>query len=277
MSSSPQRSPKSAVIGTLRNSGIVSEDSTLPAKPGDASIAAPFVYRGDTIRCVTLLVRSGRAALALVIQMYKILAVNSLITAFSLSVMTLRGVKLGDSQTAVEAVLMSIVSFMFSRFPPAKNLPTGTKFQPVSSVFRPSVMMSIFGQSLLHLALLAHGQFQLLDQTVETIDLDAKFSPSLANTIAFLQLWSAHLSSMVANFEGPPSLPSLQSSRPVVVLVGSMIITILLLSSGLLSGDFLELVEIENEVAMKLVMLVLGHIAGGICIGVGIRNFFERP
>jgi len=268
---------QSTISQKLRNTGIVG-DSSLPAKPGDASIAAPFAYRGDTIRCVPLLVRSGRAALALMIQNYKILAVNSLITAFCLSVLTLRGVKLGDSQTAVEALLLSVLSFMFSRFPPAKSLPVDNgKFRPVKSVFQLSVMVSIFGQALLHLVLLAYGQFIVTPTDLGVIELDKKFEPNIGNTVAFLQLWSAHLSSTIANFEGPPSLPSLTSSRPVIVLIIGMVSTILLLAGGLLPGDLLELVDIEPAIAQDLVKLVLTHIGGGLLIGVGIRKFLERP
>ena len=46
---------------------------------------------------MTVILRGGRATLAAVVQLYKILALNSLITAFGLSVLTLDGVKLGDA------------------------------------------------------------------------------------------------------------------------------------------------------------------------------------
>jgi len=272
------RSGKSSIVQKLKNSGIIAEQSTLPSKPGDASIAAPFAYRGDTIRCVPLVIRSGRAALALVIQNYKILAVNSLITAFCLSVLTIRGVKLGDTQTAIEALFLSVLSFMFSRFPPAKTLPTDNgQFRPVCSVFQPSVMVSIFGQALLHLGLLTYGQFHVTPTDMSNVDLDEKFEPSIANTCAFLQLWAAHLSSTIANFEGPPSLPALTSSRPVIVLIVGMVGTIFLLASGLLPGDFLELVPIDPIVSESIVKLLAGHLIGGIAIGFSIRKFLERP
>jgi cation-transporting ATPase 13A1 len=274
MSSTSQDTSGSAVVKKLKNSGIVSDVSSLPSRPGDASIAAPFTYKGDTIRCVPLLVRSGRAALALIIQMYKILAVNSLITAFCLSVLTLKGIKLGDTQTAIEALVMSVISFMFSRFPPSKNLPQET-FKPVYSVFQTSVVVSIFAQAGLHLILLAYGQFGL-SRIVDT-NVDEKFEPSLANTVAFLQLSAAHLSSMIANFEGPPSLPSIFASRPVMVLVLLVTTCLVLFASGLLPGDMIELVHIEPSMGMEIVQLVIAHLLGGVGIGYSIRIFFERP
>lgn len=246
--------------------------SQLVAKPGDASIAAPFAHRGDTIICVPLLVRSGRASLALVIQMYKTLAVNSLITAFCLAVLTLHGVKLGDTQTAIEAFFMSILSFMINRFPPAKILPNAS-FKPVSSVFTVSVLVSIFAQSMLHLILLSYGQSQI--ERPEKIDIDAKFAPSAANSMAFVQLFAAHISACIANFEGPPSLPWLFSSRPVVVFLLSSVGVVFILAAEAipdLNSSF-ELVPLGSHILVSLTAI---HLVGGAAIGYLIRRVFER-
>lgn len=67
-------------------------------KLGDASIASPFTHTGDTIKGVLTVLRCGRVTLSVVMQMYKIMAINSLISAFGLSVLTLQGVKFGDMQ-----------------------------------------------------------------------------------------------------------------------------------------------------------------------------------
>lgn len=258
--------------GPLPQTPLEEDLLQLVARPGNASIAAPFAHRGDTIRCVPLLVRSGRASLALVIQMYKTLAVNSLITAFCLAVMTLYGVKLGDTQTAFEALFMSILSFMMNRFPPARTLPTAS-FKPVSSVFTVSVLVSIFAQSMLHLILLSYGQSQI--ERREKIDIDAKFAPSSANSMAFVQLFAAHISACIANFEGPPSLPSLFSSRPVVVfLVASVGMVFILAAEAMpdLNSSF-ELVPLGSDI---LVSLTAMHLVGGAAIGYLIRRVFER-
>ena len=255
--------------------GPMDEDlSGLTAKPGDASVAAPFAYRGDTIRCIPLLIRSGRASLALVIQMYKILSVNSLITAFALSVMTLKGVKLGDAQTAVEALLMSVLSFMMSRFPPSKNLPN---FKPVESVFKPSILVSIFAQAALHVILVWIGQ-SLVPTPDGPIDIDAKFVPSLANTVAFIQLFSAHVATCVTNFEGPPSLPELRSNRPVVVILTVAIGLIVCMATEVMDdvNASLELVAMGPLGGYPMVTLVAGHLIGGLALGYSIRTIFER-
>ncbi|CAE7326912.1 Atp13a1, partial [Symbiodinium necroappetens] len=50
---------------------------------GDASIASPFTYKGDSIKCSIQVLRSGRATLCSVLMMYKIMGLNSILSAFA--------------------------------------------------------------------------------------------------------------------------------------------------------------------------------------------------
>merc|ERR1719276_259171 len=89
---------------------------------GDASIASPFTYKGDSIKCTMHILRCGRATLSTVLMMYKIMGLNSVLSAFAMSVLTLDGVKLGDSQTTAESLFVSCCFFLVSRSTPSKNL-----------------------------------------------------------------------------------------------------------------------------------------------------------
>lgn len=74
-------------------------DGTVPLlKPGDASMASPFTVRALDVMPTTDVIKQGRCTLVTTVQMFKILGLLSLSSAYSLSVLSLAGVKLGDIQ-----------------------------------------------------------------------------------------------------------------------------------------------------------------------------------
>lgn len=77
------------------------DDQDVPlVKPGDASMAAPFTAKHDSVMPCTDLIKQGRCTLVSTVQMFKILGLMSLSSAYSLSVMYLQGVKIGDVQVS---------------------------------------------------------------------------------------------------------------------------------------------------------------------------------
>ena len=80
---------------------------------GDASVASPFTYRGTSISCCKQIALQGRCTLVTMLQIYKILGVNCLVTAVTLSRLTINGVKQGDTQlTAVGLVVAALFFFV---------------------------------------------------------------------------------------------------------------------------------------------------------------------
>lgn len=81
-------------------------------------IISPFHHTDEAfVDCfpVTHIIRQGRCTLVATIQMYKILALNCLITAYSLSVQYLDGIKFGDYQVTITGMLMSVCFLCISR------------------------------------------------------------------------------------------------------------------------------------------------------------------
>ncbi len=82
-------SSAAAMVGQLED---LEMDELPMVKIGDASVAAPFTSKMPSIRSCVDIVRQGRCTLVTSIQMYQILALNCLISAYSLSVLYLDGV-----------------------------------------------------------------------------------------------------------------------------------------------------------------------------------------
>ena len=83
---------------------VYSNDDAQIVRLGDASIASPFTSKSSSIRVIMKLIRQGRCTLVTTIQVYKILGINCLITAYYLSSLFVHGVKNGDQQLTISGV-----------------------------------------------------------------------------------------------------------------------------------------------------------------------------
>ena len=232
---------------------------------GDACVAAPFTARASKdLRCVTLLLRSAAATEAAVRQSYRTMGINALVGAFSFSVLTLNGVKLGDFQTSVEAFAVSVLSFLCSRVPPSAQLPP----QQTSHVLGARSLFSLTLQAALHAVLLSYGQWLMPVNDKVGNFLDKPFQPSAANSLAFCQIAAAHCFAFAANFEGAPALPSLREVKSVWNFLLFILFTLLLATSQVFPplNDLLGLHALPDEVVMKALLLVLGHSLGPLVI-----------
>eukprot|EP00930_Biecheleria_cincta_P040191 TRINITY_DN27558_c0_g1_i1.p1 TRINITY_DN27558_c0_g1~~TRINITY_DN27558_c0_g1_i1.p1 ORF type:complete len:1200 (+),score=249.31 TRINITY_DN27558_c0_g1_i1:136-3735(+) len=201
-----------------RNNGQITRevmDQAPIVRLGDASIASPFTHKGESIKCGLNVLRCGRATLCSVLMMYKIMGLNSILSAFAMSALTLDGVKLGDSQTAVESIFTSMCFFLVSRSSPAKQL---AKQQPISSVFAWPVMLTLAVQLVIHVFVLYSGwQLSTSHRSKDfKRDLEGEFEPNLTNTVVFLLMASMHASSFLANYDGHPFMQPLSANKPLM-------------------------------------------------------------
>ena len=107
---------------------------------GDACIAAPFTYKYSSLKSTKRIIRQGRSTLTTTFQMYKILSLNSLISAYTMSALYLDGVKMGDYQATFLGLGVSVLFMMLSFAKPVKDL---YKERPPTSIFHWSLVVSV--------------------------------------------------------------------------------------------------------------------------------------
>lgn len=198
------------LLGSLNQLEEENEAPTL--KLGDASVAAPFTSKLANVSTVTNIIRQGRCALVSTIQMYKILALNCLISAYSLSVIYLAGVKFGDGQATVSGLLISVCFLSISRGRPVQKL---SKERPQPGIFNIYIMGSILGQFAVHIATLIYitGEIYKLEPREPKPDLEKEFAPSLLNTGIFLLQLAQQVSTFAVNYQGLPFRESIKDNK----------------------------------------------------------------
>mmetsp|Transcript_126796 Transcript_126796/g.370660 ORF Transcript_126796/g.370660 Transcript_126796/m.370660 type:complete len:1214 (-) Transcript_126796:94-3735(-) len=230
---------------------------------GDASIASPFTYKGDSVKCSLNILRCGRATLSTVLMMYKIMGLNSVMSAFAMSVLTLDGVKLGDGQTAMESLFTSACFFLVSRSAPAKQL---AKQQPTCSVFAWPVLLALALQLVVHMSVLLAGWQLARSYRSQDFkrDIEGEFEPNLTNTMVFQLMAAMHASSFLANYEGHPFMQPLTANKALVYSLGGFIVIIFMTALEVLPdlNSGLSLVASPDDAfrqrALVLVVLDIG-------------------
>ncbi|WVF71386.1 hypothetical protein IAT40_006190 [Kwoniella sp. CBS 6097] len=251
------------------------EDQEVPQiKLGDASCAAPFTSKLSNVSAITNIIRQGRCTLVATIQMYKILALNCLITAYSLSVQYLDGIKFGDYQVTITGMLMSVCFLCISRAKPVEKL---SKERPLGNIFNFYVLLSVLAQFAIHIVALVYitGLSKSIEDRGE-IDLEKKFEPSLLNTAIYLLGLSQQVSTFVLNFQGRPFREGIRENGPLWYgLAGASAVAY----SG--ATDFfpelnrwLQLVEMTDMFKIKLTVSMILDFVGCYVVEKGCKILF---
>lgn len=189
------------------------EESTPIVRLGDASVAAPFTSKISTIQAVCNIIKQGRCTLVTTMQMYKILALNSLISAYGLSVLHLEAVRYGDFQATISGMLLASCFLFLAKAEPVKRL---APRRPQPTIANWYVLSSVLLQFLLHLLALSSTVSVSTRWSFRMrLNSSTKFVPGLVNTTVFLVSLIMQLSTFVVNYQGRPFRESLFENAPL--------------------------------------------------------------
>ncbi|CAM6077612.1 unnamed protein product [Sphagnum tenellum] len=224
---------------------------------GDASMAAPFTAKHSSVRPTVDVIRQGRSTLVTTLQMFKILGLNCLATAYVFSVMYLDGVKLGDMQATISG-LFTATFFLFISH--ARPLDTLSPQRPHPNIFSPYVILSLLGQFAIHLTFLitaVKGAQAFMPE--ECIEPDSEFSPNLVNTVSYMANMMIQVATFAVNYIGHPFNQSIRENRPFFYALGSAAIFFTAITSDVFRSlnDWLRLVPLPKPFGHHLLFMAL--------------------
>ena len=198
------------------------------------------------------------------------MALQCLISSYSLSVLYLDGVKYGDTQMTAMGMLGSISFMSVSRSKPLDRL---SSVRPLTSIFHPALFISLLGQFAIHLTTMmvaVYSAKQHLPPDYE-VNLDGGFQPGVLNTVVFLVSNVQQVTVFVVNLQGRPFMTGLTENRPLLwSLVVTFILTFMFASESVPGlNKYFQLVPFPDENFRDFILKIL-------LLDVGASFSFDR-
>lgn len=281
------------------------QDRAQFVKLGDASIAAPFTSRLSSTQCISHIIKQGRCTLVTTLQMFKILALNALLSAYCHSVLYLDGIKFSDGQITVQGLLSTFCFLFITRSQPLKKL---SSQRPLPNIFNLYTILTVTLQFAVHFSALVflYSQARLFQesidkqtdstsidytssQSVENLLLDqnstaakdiggssslhTEFKASLINSTVYIIWMSVQLAAFVVNYKGHPFMQDLRNNRPLCYsFIGSAFVVFTCVNGWSPSlTEQLSIVDFPREFRP----ILLGTIVGDFVLSYAIDRICE--
>lgn len=259
------------------------QDAPQFVKLGDASIAAPFTSRLSSTQCISHIIKQGRCTLVTTLQMFKILALNALLSAYCHSVLYLNGIKYSDGQFTLQGIFNTLCFLFITRTQPLKKL---SSVKPLPNIFNFYTILTVTLQFLVHFSSLiflynqAKSWQEVIDEknplpqladaqnatlaslkTNSTITeetegfLHTKFEPSLINSTVYIISMSVQLATFVVNYKGHPFMQNLRDNRPLLYIFSGSLFVIFVCVNGWSPSLTGQLSVVEFPVEFRPIVL----------------------
>lgn len=238
---------------------------------GDACVAAPFTIRNNLLTGVLNVVRQGRSTLVTTFQMYKILALNSLITAYSLSFLDSCGVRFSDAQVTISGILLAFAFMFLTKCEPLQKI---SKQKPVTNIFNWYFITSILLQTLVHLVTTAVLVYYVGKPEIYV----EKFTPSLLNSSLYILNTAQQISTFMINYIGRPFREDFLENAPLrnsLFACSAFILSVLLELSPELN-EYIEIVDLSSVKRVLLVLLITDWLACYVCEKLCKKMFLKK-